>query len=415
MVFLIYRLLWTIAYPFTKVLTQWGTLFAINKKRPSSSWHIRERLHLNLKENPSPKIWFHAASLGECKGLVGLIHALNSNLKSESILLTAQTDIGLRYLKNHFPNNSSITPFDHYPLVENFIRKNHITLFVLYENEIWPNTIQACSKNKVSVWMVSARMSPRAEKLFRCFPKSARILLNQIQWIQTQNQEDQFRYRNLSDTQVDIGFDFKALHYGLLNLTEKRDFKAQIHNNKTEGGELPKLAFISLHLAELRLLLPTLPLFMKKHSLTFFPRYEKEFPEFIALLKPFGFLTFNQNSDAEFLIVDKIGEVEKMCPTFSVSFVGGSWNGKGCHNLWEPLCAGNRIFFGPSFYHQENLARKLLDNGLASVAKDPVDLLGQLEKAENNLANISAMVMELQNNLLGALKNIPARIEVHLH
>jgi 3-deoxy-D-manno-octulosonic-acid transferase len=203
----------------------------------------------------------------------------------------------------------------------------------------------------------------------------------------------------LTKAPLALGFDFKAAHY----LRVQRG---------QEGSEAPRsrFAFVSLHHAELLLLLPGLSTLMARFDLTVFPRRMEEMDRFLAVLEPLGFRTHGRDPDAKHLLVDGMGLVGAMLPRCHSAFVGGSLVPLGCHNLWEPLMAGAKVYFGPSFHKQEGLAGLVLDRGIGEILPDP-DRVGQLLPPPSGIPSACRRLAEdLRNGLDSALSDGGRRI-----
>ncbi|HLP43337.1 MAG TPA: glycosyltransferase N-terminal domain-containing protein, partial [Fibrobacteria bacterium] len=256
----------------------------------------------------------------------------------------------------------------HPAMVARFLADRGVACLCLYEVELWPNYIREASRRRVPVLLVSARLSERATARLGVFPAPWRALLSHMEWIQAQDRLDAERLRALmgGGVPIETGFDYKAAYY----LRERP---------RAEAADSPpredRIAFVSLHLGELRLLQPYLQDLMKRHALHVFPRLPQEWPAFRAALLPLGFVLHGREADARHVLVDALGLVARELPRCHSAFIGGSLVERGCHNLWEPLLAGAKVYFGPSVFNQEAMARDLLERGLAERLNDPADVL----------------------------------------
>lgn len=336
-----------------------------------------------------PTLWMHAASLGESKGLWALAERLLGDASRPDgtrcrILLTVNTAEALEYLEGAAAARAgaspgadvpavSVAPLDHPGLVASFLRIQNVVHVCLYEAEIWPNYIRASADRGIPVVLVSGRMTERALARYRLLQGALSGLLDRLDWIMAQGEPDAERFRSLTRTPVAAGPDFKASRY----------FKDAFPARQAAGGyALPgvpvpssppgsRLAFLSLHLAELDKFRPELPGLMARFPLTVFPRRPAEMAAFRKILEPLGFRLHSRDPGARHVMVDSLGRVPAVLPLCRSAFVGGSLVPLGCHNLWEPLLAGLKIYFGPSFHNQEGLARALLEKGLAETIDGP--------------------------------------------
>ena len=351
----------------------------------------------------------HCASLGEAKGLWALVAHLPAEV--EEVVVTANTSAGVAYLevrcrslgvtggKGKRPRaRAAMAPFDHPSVVGAFLERGRIKALCLYEAELWPNWLRACASRGVPVALVSARLDARAERRLAPIRGAFSGLLAGLAWMQAQGEEDLRRYRRLAPVRAGSGFDFKAAR-----LLDKFPRPA-------DSPPGPRFAFLSLHLKELRWLLPGLIGLMERFPLTIFPRHLEELPGFRARLEPLGFGLHSRAPGARHLLVDAHGLVEGMLPACHSALVGGSLIPAGCHNLWEPLAAGLKIYFGPFYHKQASLAGLLLEKGLAEVLRDR----GQMEKWREPVAGLraacGALLLEQREALERALWDFQSRI-----
>jgi 3-deoxy-D-manno-octulosonic-acid transferase len=443
---ILYKLAWNVVLPlFTglDILDKW-TRKIVNDGFLPSEWKVSERLGRvsieRLSSNPSwhecPTLWLHCASLGEAKGLWALVQALETPLQKPlqtplRILMTANTATGLDFLKGKslarekaFTLSSPvveacIAPFDHPIVVQNFLVSHGVKGLGLYESEIWPHYLQACEAQGIPAFLVSARISIRAQWWYEKFPKTCARVLSRLAWIQAQTVDDGKRFKSLGAGLVCPGFDLKAAHY----LQTYVHAPAPIPKQGNELGQprarvgqpiKERLALVSLHIQELRQLLPGLSKIMTQFDLLIFPRHLQELSLFRRLLQPYwtleGFGIYSLKPNARHILVDSMGRVEELLPSCQLAFVGGSLIPIGCHNLWEPLLAGLKIYFGPYYSNQAGLAEPLLEKGIAEV-------LAQGGKIQNwrgpnaELTKASQIfVEESRGALAGALEECRSRI-----
>jgi 3-deoxy-D-manno-octulosonic-acid transferase len=203
-------------------------------------------------------------------------------------------------------------------------------------------------------------MTRRAFARYRFLGGTLSRILDRVDWIQAQGEADAERWRRLTGRPVEAGFDFKAAHY----------LRGRPPRLRAEGHG-KRLAFLSLHHAELAWFKPEWRALMERFPITVFPRHMHEMDAFRRDLLPLGFALHGEDPSARHVLVEGFGQVGRILPECGMAFVGGSLVPRGCHNLWEPLIAGLRIAFGPSLHNQEAIADRLIRSGLAEVVTDP--------------------------------------------
>lgn len=357
-----YRWLWILAYPLIRTMAR--------ARIAPGNWRVTERLSSG---SPWPAharpLWLHCASLGEAKGLWALARALP---RDAPLLLTAATASGADYLKGQCASSGAarrarLAPFDHPGLIGAFLEGGGIRGLCLYEAELWPNALSACRRRGIPVALAAGRLTPEAARRYHRFGGAAFRLLDRMAWIDAQSEGDRARFAAATSAPAFAGGDYKALAF-LAGPFASGPF---VPGPPVRAGSRPGFAFVSLHLAELRLLLPILSALQVANDIVVFPRRPEEFGGFAELLEPLGFARASRRPHARHLWVDGFGQVTARLPRCHTAFVGGSLIPRGCHNLWEPLAAGCRILFGPHYGHQRALAEALLAEGLAQVVEKP--------------------------------------------
>jgi 3-deoxy-D-manno-octulosonic-acid transferase len=354
-------------------------------------------------------LWLHCASLGEAKGMWAFAQSLTA---SGDLHLTATTATGAAFLERQcecfVPRNgngmrkltASIAPFDHPDVVRRFLKRRRVRGLCLYEVELWPHYLAGCRELGLRVVLVSGRLTAKAFSHYRRFDGAGTRWLADLTWIQAQSAADRDRFRMLTATETFTGFDYKAAHYLPDSVPS------------TVSGTRTHFAFISLHLSELRLLLPGLVPLMRRGGVLVFPRHMSEVAAFRRLLEPLGFSIYSRNAKAEHVVVDSLGLVAQLLTHCHSAFVGGSLIPLGCHNLWEPLAAGLKIYFGPFVENQEALAGLLRDGGIADFLTDPGQIgAGALPGPQIRTA-CKSLLSDLQDSLDSALADGARRIFV---
>jgi hypothetical protein len=104
------------------------------------------------------------------------------------------------------------------------------------------------------------------------------------------------------------------------------------------------------------------------------------------------------------LLVDVHGELRSWYRRASAATVGGTWVRIGGHNLFEPLCEGVPVSFGPYVANVRDVAGAALGEGAAFQCEDPAALvswvLAQADPANRQKTERSAL--RAARNLAGA-------------
>jgi 3-deoxy-D-manno-octulosonic-acid transferase len=353
-----YNLLWRLLLPPTRVLALCCT-----------SWRRQIKDRLSLPLNPQlPSLWFHCASLGEAKGMAGLL--LSLEFPGSRLLVTASTRAGTEFLQKELcptgaegPSIIRLAPLDHPTVVRQFLKAYRIRVLCLYEGELWPNYLRACREEGIPVMLVSARLSRRADQIYSFLKGAFKRLLGNIAWIQAQNSAEADKLRRLAGVDAAVGIDYKAAFF----LRCQNRSLGQRENRRA-------FAFLSLHKAEIKMLLGALPQLMKKYPIVLVPRYPGQATWAFKRLSSFGFELYSVNPQAEFLLVDEHGKIPRLLERCHTCFIGGTMAPRGGHNVWEPLLAGVYMTTGRWYFNQQETIERLLESGMAEVIERMSDL-----------------------------------------
>jgi 3-deoxy-D-manno-octulosonic-acid transferase len=135
---------------------------------------------------------------------------------------------------------------------------------------------------------------------------------------------------------------------------------------------------------------------------------------FRRCLLPLGFALHGRDPGARHVLVDAFGRVDELLPACGSAFVGGSLVPAGCHNLWEPLLAGLRIYFGPSTHNQEPLAGRLVERGLAERVTTRSQVLAWKEPDPGTAAACRAVARDHFRDLEDSEAALRARLSAAL-
>jgi 3-deoxy-D-manno-octulosonic-acid transferase len=325
-------------------------------------WRPSERLELP-RLAPGPRLWLHAASLGECKGLWAFARTLSS--LPCGFVLTANTVEARDFLRARAAAaedparwHARLAPPDHPRSVRRFLEACGARGLVLFEVELWPNFIRESRRAGVPVFWISARLTRRAERRYGVLRSAWRGLLRDLAWTQAHGAREAEALKKSGCEPVEVGGDLRGLAY--LDAAPRDPGPREV---AARAG----FAFVSFHADELgalkRLVANT------REPVYVLPRKPGEFARFASELAPLGFEPVSKNPGATRQIVDVFGRTREILARVRGAVVGGSFAGHGGHNLWEPLAAGVPAAIGPRHESQEYLAARLHAQGLLRVVK----------------------------------------------
>ncbi len=312
------------------------------KKRGKLS--LRTRFHTDFK-GAQGKLLLHASSVGEVNTVKPLVEKLKGNLA-----LTTFTDYGLKRAKELFPEvPKRLLPLDLYPITKAFLKKARPERLLIYETEIWPSLLKSARELKIPTYFVSGKIGKRTysravklKKLLKPFVEEAFFL--------ARSQEDGERAVELGFKKVKVVGDLKVDYSPPKELPplEVEGKRKVIIWGSTHPGE-EELA-LKLHSALKGEFNDLLTIVAPRHT-----GREVNLPKAVKRSQ-----TKRVPKEAEFYIVDTVGELSGLYSYGDLCIVGGSFvKGVGGHNLVEPVALKRPTVigeYGEEFFH---IARSL--------------------------------------------------------
>ncbi len=308
-------------------------------------------------------IWLHAVSAGEVIAAAPLIRQLRARHPELPLLVTTTTHTGSERVQALLGDavQHAYAPYDTAAAVRRFLASAQPRMAVLFETELWPNTIEACHRRGIRTLLVNGRLSARSARRYaRLGPFTTRMLC-QLDVIACQDAAHAARFAELGaprsrirtlgnlkfDLQIDSGL--QAAGAALRRQPPFADRPVWIAASTHAGEEVIVLA---AH-RQVRARFP-------RALLVLVPRHPERSDEVARLCaglrvarRSRGALPVDddQRTDArevEILLCDLIGELLLLYCTAQVAFVGGSLVDVGGHNLIEPAALGVPVLAGAS-------------------------------------------------------------------
>ena len=348
----------------------------------------------NPPDDDLPRIWIHAASVGESIIAFSMARELRRKKPGVLIFVSTTTRTGLeriRGLDGHVNppvlERSFLAPFDHPFVIGRFLRKLRPTAFLLVETEIWPSLLNAMNRHDIPVAIINGKLSQRAFRRYRKFPLvrgALHRLMEGISLVCVQSRSFARRYGILGvhserieilgnikfDSLPDPGIFNPAVIRATLGIPQAA--KVFIAGSTRPGEEeIIAEAFASV--------LKEIP----DSFMVLAPRHLNRVEEVDRILRAAGLSTVKRSAgvkldetDARVLILDTMGELLGGFACADVAFVGGSLRDYGGHNPMEPAALGIPVLFGP--YMEQTGAKELLSGGAAALIHDEHELADTL-------------------------------------
>jgi 3-deoxy-D-manno-octulosonic-acid transferase len=410
----------------TAALILSAPLFLLLKKR--SSLKVRLGFTLpKLGDATAGRLWIHALSVGEVLSTIPLLAALRSRYPSREIVLTVKTATGLALAAERLENRVDYLlpmPFDFWWSVRRIINTVRPDLFILVETDIWPGLISSLKKKGVKTILVNGRISPRTGAAYKRWRfLFGRVLgLFELLLMQTDQDKSRILKGGVSRDKVAVTGNIKFDRKSTLLTREERDRWRELLGLKNG------LTWVagSTHHPEEKIIFTVFGHLLKSFpdlSLLICPREAHRFNEVYRLAQELGLRAVRKTElplpdrTHDVVVIDTIGELDKVYGLGDVAFVGGSLAPKGGHNLLEPASFGVPVIFGPHTFNFDAMSRSMIDCGGGKRVHDESELLHMMEGLlgrVNERVSIGNRAQEFVEQNQGALERVMAILEPYV-
>jgi 3-deoxy-D-manno-octulosonic-acid transferase len=312
---------------------------------------IAERRGFPGRPRPQGRLaWLHGASIGETISLLPIMERLTR--RGFTVLVTSGTITSAKLLARRLPPRvlHQFMPLDVPRYMRRFVNHWQPDLVLFAESELWPNAIGEIRRRGIPLILVNARISERAMRRWRRFPKSARRLLESFDLCLAQTKADAERLASLGAPRVNIAGNLKfdvpappADASSLATLTGMIGDRPVWVAASTHGGEEEMIATAHRMVASRQPDLLTI----------IAPRHPERGPAVAAIMKAAGLSSALRSQGllpdrrTDVYIADTVGELGLFYRLAPVAFIGRSLVPLGGQNPIEPAKLGTAILHGP--------------------------------------------------------------------
>jgi 3-deoxy-D-manno-octulosonic-acid transferase len=375
----IYNMLWYPALP-----------FALLAAHPANMRDYRERMGQGdfPRTSGTPRIWIHAASVGEIEAIRPVALGLLEHHPGAIMAITTMTATGREAAKRRIPGALAwmLAPLDNRRAVRSFLKHLRPSVVLITETEIWPNYFLESARAGATVAVVNGRISERSMRRYMRARGLFRDALGRASLILTQSQEDAGRYAKFdlpAKIVVTGNTKIEAAKADAATATEdpiRPELLAFASGRKifvagsTAPGEEAVIAnaYCDLHKT------------FRQLALTIAPRHLERTPEVENVLRAAS-LKFVKASElnspnaaraADVLILDTMGELRSFYRRGAIAFVGGSLApGRGGQNPAEPALVDVPVLIGPYHENQKELVSSMASAGGARIVSNEADIV----------------------------------------
>lgn len=421
MLLFLYNFLWTL------VLLLTLPILSLSK-----GLRLSERLGLKLPINPSRRksIWIHALSVGEVISAIPLARAVKSKYPSVPLVFTVKTAQGMEVARRELKDevDALVTmPLDFWWSISRIYHYIRPSVLILIEGDIWPGLLLYLEKRGVKVLLANGRISPRTLRSYRRFGFIVRPMLNRLELCLMQSEIDRKRL-------IETGLAAEKIK-NTGNIKFDRAWRPMDAEERNRWQGLLRLGSSdmiwvagSTHEGENEIILDT------------FKGLKKDFPGLYLVIAPrrieyaghvyrlsadMGLDTALRSDPAndkgrgfrDVLVLDSIGELERIYGLAHISFVGGSMVPVGGHNLLEPASFGRPVLFGEYTHNFQLMSQGLEEAGGGWRVRDGEDLFLKMKTllSDHELSEgMGRKAREFVLNNSGAMDRIMAHIRGYI-
>lgn len=317
-----------------------------------------------------PLVWFHAASLGEVRGLRAVIEAYRSRFPDHKILLTSSSDSGLKAAQE-LSDFARLLPFDSSLFIFFALRRIDISALIISETELWPALISAVKARGIKLALINARISKRTFKRYLALRIIFARLLASFDLILVSGESSRERFRALgvqklllvanskyqSRSHVQSHYLSKEQRHAERAALFKLDKPVLILGSLRPGEEQGWFDFIKST--------DSLNLIVAARHLEKLNYFEKALDQ-----RGLHYSRLSTGKAGSIVIVDSYGKLESLYQLSDLAFVGGTLKDYGGHTPLEAAQAGCALLIGPYQDNIEDIVSILLKADAAMLLQD---------------------------------------------
>jgi 3-deoxy-D-manno-octulosonic-acid transferase len=348
------------------------------------------RLPVSLNLDAEASIWIHAVSVGEVLSARPLVTELRKRYPSLRLFLSTTTMSGQQVARRSVADVDGVFyfPFDWAFAVRRTLSIVRPRLFVMMENEIWPNLLRECRARGIRTVVVNGRISKRSFPRYRMIRPFFRRVLADVNRFCVQGDETASRL-------IALGADASrvtttgSLKFDSLDAALPGRGPARVLRFFRLSRQRPVFVAGSTLRGEDEAVIRAFNRVRTSGSgnplLIIAPRHPERFAEVERLCRFEGLSTMRRTELAidveprcDAVVLDTIGELAQLYQIAAAVFVGGSLVAAGGHNILEPARYGKPILFGPHMENFTEIAETFLAHGAAIQVRSDRDLEEQL-------------------------------------
>lgn len=316
---------------------------------------LYRRLPVNLR---GPRIWLHAASVGEVQAAAVLIAELRRLEPTADFVLTTMTIHGRKLAEEQLGGDATclLAPLDVPGIVDLVIHAVSPDIYVCIETELWPVLLRRLKTRSTPVVLVNGRMSERSAARYSRHAWLFGMVVANFDALCMISETDKARYLSLGAARQEITVTGNLKYDRAVPADEER-IRGRYRQLLAVDPDTEILITGSTHSGEEEILLPVFRALYDDRPLLWVvaPRHLTRLPHIEELLRQngIGFDRFSSlmsggERQQAVILLDSFGELAELYSIGTYIFCGGSFVECNGHNVLEPAHWGRTVFYGPS-------------------------------------------------------------------
>ncbi len=346
-------------------------------RRGNDNNFLKQRLGFDSFKKNKETVWLHASSVGETKIALKLIKIFRQKNLEDKIIVTTTTKSSKNILdKSTEKFLHHYLPFDFLFTMRRFITAINPKICIIIETEIWPNMINICSRRKIPIIIVNARLSKKTLNSHNMIKKIYANTINLVDGIYCKSEREKENYHLLgaSKDKLAVVGNIKLCETPSEIVSKRPIERKYVLAASTHPGE------------ERQIITEWLKINDKRTMLVIVPRHPERLGDILSDI-PLSIVRIAIRSkkdkirnNTQIYIADTIGEVEDFMQHCEFVFMGGSLIDHGGQNFLEAASLGKSIIVGPYMYNFIDETEEFLKNNAMIMVKNSKSLKHVFER-----------------------------------
>ncbi|BCO08161.1 3-deoxy-D-manno-octulosonic acid transferase [Desulfolithobacter dissulfuricans] len=331
-----------------------------------------------------PRIWIHAASVGEVKAARALVGGLRARSQELEIVLTTMTRQGHRVAARQLAGQAVclMAPLDAAPAVRRALSHIRPDCYICLETELWPVMLSDLSHAGIPMLLLNGRMSERSCRRYRHLGPLVPNILAGFVRIGVISETDRARFQALGvpgekiEVTGNVKFDpgdeadpaGRERFRSLLGVRDEIVFVS----GSTRTGEEILLADVVQHLR--RESGRDIVWVVAPRHLERLDTVRRELSRQGLDCDLFSVLQGGAARRHRVVLVDTMGDLAELYAAGDYLFCGGSLVDKGGHNIMEAVRWGRPVYFGPSMKDFRDAVDLVVQGGCGFQVRNTAEL-----------------------------------------